>query len=151
MQNTTMPGSKQTIHVMNWRAIWKVKRGILAIFLSFAFSGPALADPALLLFAGMDHKQFLGCLNCSEYDEDSVSNKYGPYGSPYSDTSIFNSYSQFGGAYGEYSPCNAYSSDPPVIVDQQGNYYGRLTINQSLTDTRLSSNLWNWLNNNVCD
>lgn len=147
----TMPGPKQTLHMMNWRDIRKVKRGMLAIFLSLAFCGPVFADPALLLFAGMNHKQFLGCLNCSKYDEDSVSNKYGSYGSPYSETSIFNRYSQFGGAYGQYSPCNAYSSDPPVIVDQQGNNYGRLTINQSLMDTRLSSNLLDWLNNNVCD
>jgi len=43
--------------------------------------------------------------------------------------SIFNPYSQFGSRYSAYSACNPYATDPPVIVDENGNYYGRLTVN----------------------
>jgi hypothetical protein len=86
-------------------------------------------SPALLLFGGPDHKTFLGCLNCSEYSNDSVLNQYSPYGSPYTPNSIFSPYGEFGSAYSTYSACNANAADPPAIVDRNGNYYGRLSIN----------------------
>jgi hypothetical protein len=83
-----------------------------------------------LLFGGENHKTFLGCLNCSKYSADSISNRYGTYGSPYSSESIFNKYSDYGSKYSEYGICNRYANDPPVIVDQEGKYYGRLTMNK---------------------
>lgn len=87
------------------------------------------APGKLMLFGGQDHKTYLGCLNCGQYAFDSVSNSYGNFGSTYSLSSIFNSYSEFGSAYSMYSACNPYASDPPVIVDQAGDFYGRLTMN----------------------
>jgi hypothetical protein len=57
-------------------------------------------------------------------------NAYGSYGSAYSSTSIFNHFSDYGSAYSSYGACNPYAADPPVIVDNAGNYYGRLTLNQ---------------------
>jgi hypothetical protein len=36
-------------------------------------------------------------------------------------------------AYGEFA------SDPPVIVDQRGTYYGRLTVNELRNDSVCSS------------
>lgn len=92
-------------------------------------SVPAAAPVKLMLFGGIGHKTYLGCLNCSQYESDSVLNKYGDYGSRYGDASIFNPYGDFGSAYGEYSACNRYAADPPVIVDKDGHFYGRLTIN----------------------
>lgn len=86
--------------------------------------------PALLLFGGQDHKTFLGCLNCNRYSADSILNAYGSYGSAYSSTSIFNHFSDYGSAYSMFSACNSYATDPPVIVDSAGNFYGRLTLNQ---------------------
>jgi len=38
----------------------------------------------LMIFGGLDHKTYLGCLNCNEYATDSVFNSYGNSGSPYS-------------------------------------------------------------------
>jgi hypothetical protein len=87
------------------------------------------ASMALLLFGGEGHRTFLGCLSCSQYDANSVMNQYGQHGSPYAVDSIFNRYGTFGSAYSTSSPCNPYASDPPVIVDGGGNFYGRLTIN----------------------
>jgi hypothetical protein len=83
----------------------------------------------LMLFGGLDHKAYLGCLTCSEYETDSIFNSYGQYGSKYSATSITNHYSEFGSPYSPTSTCNRYATDPPVVVDGQGNYYGRLTLN----------------------
>jgi len=88
----------------------------------------APAGQKIMIFGGDDHKTYLGCLSCSEYAEDSVLNRYGPNGSKYEDNSIFNRYGVYGGRYGDYSPCNQYSADPPVIVDANGAYYGRLSI-----------------------
>lgn len=106
----------------------------------YAQPPPALSTPALspslpiltsglLLFGGHDHNVFLGCLNCSKYDSDSVWNIYGDYGSIYSDTSIWNRYGTFGSKYSDESPWNSYGQTPPVIVDHAGNFYGYFTAN----------------------
>lgn len=84
----------------------------------------------LLLFGGSDHKTYLGCLNCSQYASDSVLNEYGQHGSHYSSESIWNHYSEYGSAYSLYGACNPYATDPPVIVDSDGKFYGRLTLNR---------------------
>lgn len=88
------------------------------------------AQEALHVFGGKDRTQYLGCLNCSQYDDNSVQNKYGDYGSKYSDTSMHNKYGDYGGAYSEYSPCNKYTDTPPVVVDRSGGFYGALTLNR---------------------
>ena len=81
----------------------------------------------LLLFS--DDNKFLGCLNCSEYSSESICNKYGTYGSKYNSESIWNQYGTYGSKYNSESPWNEYSSDGPKIVDKDGNYYGRFSIN----------------------
>jgi len=83
----------------------------------------------LMLFGGEGHKTYLGCLNCSETAPDSIFNKYGPHGNQYQTESLFNHYGEFGSRYSLYSACNPYASDPPVIVDPNGAFYGRLTVN----------------------
>jgi hypothetical protein len=83
------------------------------------------------LFGGQNHGVFLGCLNCSEYDSGSILNQFSKYGSQFSSTSIFNAFSEYGSAFSTYSACNQFAIDPPIIVDRQGNAYGRLTINPS--------------------
>ena len=82
---------------------------------------------SLLLFS--DDNKFLGCLNCSEYSSESICNKYGTYGSKYNSESIWNQYGTYGSKYNSESPWNEYSSDGPKIVDKDGNYYGRFSIN----------------------
>ncbi len=34
------------------------------------------------------------------------------------------------GEYSSYSPFNSYASYPPVIVDEEGNFYGYFTVNK---------------------
>jgi len=112
-------------------------------------SGYSQQTEKLLIFGGSDHKTYLGCLNCSEYDKDSVFNTYGSHGSEYSSVSIMNSYSEFGSHYSSYSACNEYASDPPVVVDLNGKYYGRLTINNYKEQIN-NQNIVQWLISSVC-
>lgn len=90
---------------------------------------PSVVATKLMIFGGEGHKTYLGCLNCSEYASDSVFNTYGEPGSTFAVDSIANHYGQFGSPYAIYSACNPYSSDPPVVVDGAGKFYGRLTLN----------------------
>jgi len=99
-----------------------------------SFTAAHSQTQALLLFGDSDHKTFLGCLNCSKYDSGSVCNKYGDTGSKYSTNSIWNRYGDFGSKYSNNSPWNKYSSSAPVIVDNAGQFYGRLTANKYATD-----------------
>lgn len=110
----------------------------------------AQSSSKLMIFGGMDHKTYLGCLNCSEYASDSVLNQYGTNGSPYSSNSIWNPYSEFGSAYSNYSACNSYASDPPVIVDHNGSFYGRLTLNRYHPQLGAGAKYFGWLSENVC-
>ncbi len=84
----------------------------------------------LLLYADNQDRTFLGCLNCNKYDSASVFNKYGEHGSNYSNTSVRNQYSEFGSRYSDVSACNPYASKPPFIFDDDGDYYGRFTMNR---------------------
>ena len=72
--------------------------------------------------------QLLGKLT-NKYDNDSILNKYGPYGSKYSTTSIFNKYSQYGSKYGSFSLLNPYCSTPPKLYIK-GKFVGHVTINK---------------------
>jgi hypothetical protein len=97
----------------------------------------------LMLFGGEGHRTYLGCLNCGKYDSESVLNPYGTHGNRYNAESIFNRFSDYGSRYGIHSVCNPHSMDPPVIVDGQGRFYGRLTVNtfhhQRTADTQLTA------------
>jgi len=97
-------------------------------------TAPAGSSARLMIFGGEGHRTYLGCLNCSEYASDSVLNRYGPHGSPYATDSIFNRYGTYGSPYSTSSPCSPYGGDPPVIVDEGGNSYGRLTVNVYATE-----------------
>jgi hypothetical protein len=99
----------------------------------------------IMIFGGEGHKTYLGCLNCSEYATDSVTNSYGTHGSSYGSESIFNHYSEYGSAYSSYGACNSYASDPPVIVDESGTYYGRLTLNTYHSEIASGRNFLSWL------
>lgn len=94
--------------------------------------GGSESEPAdeLLLFGGANNSVFLGCLTCSKFDTESVHNEHGQHGSRYGNVSIFNKHGEFGSRYSSYSPCNEHTSEAPAIVDRQGKYYGRLTLNR---------------------
>ena len=103
----------------------------IAITMATTFPEAAKAQtPALLLFGGNNHKVFLGCLNCNRFDQGSVCNRYASHGSRFSSKSIWNGHSIYGSRYSTYSPWNRHASNPPVIVDRDGNFYGYFTANR---------------------
>ena len=85
----------------------------------------------MMIFGGKNNKVYLGCLNCDEFKKDSVFNTLGLYGSSYYQESIWNTVGPYGSSYSQYSACNRYAQHPPIIVDQDGNAYGRFTLNRS--------------------
>lgn len=102
-----------------------------SLLFSFLMVASAVAHSTeLLLFAGPSHDVFIGCLNCGKHDSSSVCNKYADYGSKYSDKSIWNKYADYGSKYSDKSPWNKYASNPPVIVDRAGGFYGHFTANK---------------------
>ncbi|MDR2235257.1 MAG: hypothetical protein LBE92_03960 [Chryseobacterium sp.] len=88
----------------------------------------------LHLYGGADQNQYLGCLDCDDFDKNSVWNTFGDYGSPLSSKSIWNSYGNYGSSSSIFSPWSKYASYPPAIVDQDGNFYGFLSLNTYKAD-----------------
>jgi hypothetical protein len=84
----------------------------LIITCLFAVSSAAFADSPYLV--SPDGK-YLGNLNNNRYDQDSVSNPYGRYGSKYSADSINNPYGTYGSRYSDKSPNNPYATQAPRI------------------------------------
>ena len=109
-----------------------MKKIIACFSLYLLLSTNVFADKALLIFGGQNHDVFIGCLNCDKYDDSSIWNKYGSFGSKYEDKSIWNKYETYGSKYSDLSPWNKYSDTPPVIVDSDGGFYGYFTANKYL-------------------
>jgi hypothetical protein len=99
----------------------------------------------LMVFGGREHDVYLGCLSCSEFSGDSMLNEFSTYGSRFSSTSIFNHFSMYGSAYSTMSACSPYASDPPVIVDNDGGFYGRLTVNRTHRQAISDQTVLAWL------
>ncbi len=76
--------------------------------------------------------KYLGKYSANKYDPESISNKYGQYGSKYSPQSINNPYSPYGSPYSPSSVNNPYVSGAgsPILVGEDGQYLGRLNSNK---------------------
>ena len=91
-----------------------------------------------MIMGGEDHDEFLGYLNTSPYDSKSIWNEYGTYGNEYNTDCIWNEYGTYGNEYSSYSPWNEYSSDVPILIDANGNYYGKFnSSNQNAVVRRI--------------
>lgn len=78
------------------------------------------------------HDTYLGCLNCASNDVFSIWNPTGTYGiNSTSEDNIWNIVSLFGNPRSRYSPWNPNGTNPPAIVDFEGNFYGYFTANDS--------------------
>jgi hypothetical protein len=118
---------------------------LLTLTGSLLLVSSAHAQQKLMLFGGQDHATYLGCLNCPASAADSVLNKFSPYGNQFGSNSIFNRFIEFGSYYSDESASSAYANDPPVIVDGNGNFYGRLTINQYNAQRARNERLSAWI------
>ena len=104
-------------------------RKVFAIFVIIVISKILLAQE-LHLYGGDGHNVYLGCLNCNNYNSNSIWNEYSSYGNSYSSKSIWNEYGTYGSEYSSYSPWNEYSTKSPIVVDKKGNFYGHFTVNE---------------------
>lgn len=122
----------------------------LAALLFVGISSTAYAEKKIMLFGGASHDVYLGCFNCSDMASDSIHNNIGMYGSDISSTSIFNDISQYGSDISQYSPCNDIASNPPVLVDEDGGFYGYLTLNDIKPKAITDADILAWLKYKVC-
>ena len=124
---------------------------ILTILFSLLLASNTFAQSKkIMIFGGPNHDVYLGCLSCSEFTIDSVYNEFGKYGSEFQVDSIFNSFGRFGSGFSNFSPCNEFATEPPVIVDQNGNFYGRLTVNTMHRQANREEWFLQWLRTKVC-
>jgi hypothetical protein len=130
------------------RIVWALA---LSVFLICSAKCIGAKTQKIMLFGGDKHKVYLGCLNCSTSASDSVHNKFGPHGSRFASESIWNHFSDYGSKFSDYGVCNRFATDPPVIVDQDGAYYGRLTLNRYHAEIGAGKELIDWLNSEVCE
>ena len=98
--------------------------------LAFTLICSYASSQTLLIYGGKNHKTYLGCMNCGKYENSSIWNAYGDNGSKYNANSIWNKYGNYGGQYSQDSPFNQYASNPPILVDSEGNFYGYFTANK---------------------
>ena len=102
---------------------------LTALALLFALIAASAPDGPLYLFGGQGHKEFLGCLNCSSTHPKSVWNEMSQFGFK-NDFGVWNPFGQYINPFSSFSMCNEFASDAPIIVDEQGKAYGRMTINE---------------------
>jgi hypothetical protein len=106
-------------------------RGLIVAIVVVLTTNIAIAQtPKLMLFGGSDHDVYLGCLNCGSVATDSLCNDFGRYGNEFSGDSIWNEFSRFGNEFSGESPWNEFSTQAPVIVDNDGHFYGHFSTNE---------------------
>jgi hypothetical protein len=110
----------------------------------------AYAEKKIMLFGSSNHDVYLGCFNCSDIASDSIHNDISKYGSDISSISIFNDIGQYGSDISQYSPCNDIASNPPVLVDEDGRFYGYLTLNDIKPKAISDPKILAWLKYKVC-
>ncbi len=84
---------------------------------------------ALQIFGGQEHTIYLGCLNCSNSDAESIWNVKSNYGNNQQAKSIWNDKGAYGSLKSNYSPWNKLAKYPPVLKDNDGEFYGYLSTN----------------------
>jgi hypothetical protein len=82
---------------------------------------------------------YLGKISRNTMDADSITNRFGNYGSPYSSRSILSQYGTYGSEWSSHSPFNRYTRKPPKIVFGNEEFV-YLTVNTSI-ESRVDPNL----------
>ena len=84
----------------------------------------------LTLYSDEEKRVFIGKLNTNKFDVDGIYNEFGIYGSKFSASSIWNEFGTYGSKFSNYSAFYQYATNPPLIIDGDGNIIGRLTVNK---------------------
>lgn len=91
---------------------------------------PATTGMELYIYGGQNGNDYLGKLDASKYDYESIWNTYGTYGNKYNSKSIWNKYGTYGNYLNSYSPFNNYATYPPILKDRYGRSHGYFTISK---------------------
>ena len=114
---------------------WRVRLFVLLLALQpAAWSQQATIQQQFLIYAGPLHRDYLGCLNCDQFDPNSVWDGYGAlgWGNAYTDASHFATYRT---RHGRYSSCDKFAADPPILIDRSLNHYGVLNVSETRADS----------------
>lgn len=96
------------------------------------FNGSAVMPfNTLYIYGGENGDVFLGKLNASKYDSESIWNEYGTYGNKRRSTSIWNANGDYGNEYRSCCPFNEYATYPPGLYDESGSFFGYFTVNKA--------------------
>lgn len=120
---------------------------LLICLTGFAFA----QNEKIMIFGGENNDVYLGCLNCSKFESDSLFNEFGRFGSKFRAESIFNNFGDYGSKFSNESACNKFAQDPPIIVDEDGNAYGVLTLNKNHRHAIKIDSILEWLEEVVCE
>ena len=108
----------------------RILLSLLLFILSAVFCQGVNPYTTLYIYGGKDADVYLGKLNASKYDSESIWNEYGKYGNKYKSECIWNEYGKYGSDYSQYSPFNKYASHPPVLKDRNDKFHGYFTANK---------------------
>ncbi|MAP81081.1 MAG: hypothetical protein CL526_08325 [Aequorivita sp.] len=100
------------------------------VILFFCFINTIAVSQNLQLYGGADHNEYLGCIDCSNFDLNSIWNPYSNYGNKSSSKSIWNPNGIYGNEFNFYSPWNKHSSIPPIVKNKDGEILGYFTVNK---------------------
>ena len=89
-------------------------------------------ENASIIGEGVDYLGKLG----PYYQSDSIYNSSSSYSSTYSNNSIFNTSSKYGNSYSSTSVFNDGASNPPIILSEDGEVLGKLSIGPSYQSDR---------------
>ena len=105
-----------------------MKRAIIFLISSLFFAVQSYAQ-TLQIFGGQEQNVYLGCFNCSNLEKESIWNTQENYGDSQHPKSIWNSNGIYGNTKSQYSPWNVWAKYPPVLKDNNGEFYGYLSVN----------------------
>lgn len=103
---------------------------VVFIFIFSSFFTFFSYSQTLQIFGGEKQNIYLGCLNCSNLENESIWNEQGNYGNNKFSKSIWNSKGIFGSLESDYSPWNRNAKFPPALKDDNGEFYGLLSTNE---------------------
>lgn len=104
---------------------------------------------SLIILGGPHYSYILGCLNCKEFDLETVFNRNGFYGVA-SEHTLWDPCGTYADDTSRYSACNLDAEFPPAVVDMHGKVIGHLSINESIQSNHRDSKLKNWLRKKIC-
>lgn len=107
---------------------------LLLAFQSIAAAQEATIQMAMHIYAGPLYREYLGCLNCNQFDTSSVWDGYGAMGwdNAFASSSHFVRYRQ---PHGRYSACDPFAAEPPILKDNSLRHYGVLNVSTTRADS----------------